>query len=370
MINMSDNTEIADVFHEENIWLRIYEKAAEPTTKETAQNAPKNAKRSKFAENKTMRVHFAPLQGYTDAIYRATHAEIWEGTDQYYTPFVRIEDGEIRKRDLRDLRAEINAPLKESGRLTVQLMAGNAEEVQQLTEVVAKEGYTHIDLNMGCPFPLLTKKHKGAGILPYPEEVAAQLHAIEAYPDLHFSLKMRLGLHDAQENEALLPLINDSPLEQVAVHARLGEQQYKGTTNQNAFDLFYEKCQKPLVYNGDLTTRQQALNMLQNHERLQGLMIGRGLLAQPWLAQEIQKGESVAKAEAEQKMYCFHELLYNRYQAHLEGGEHQLLDKMKTLWDYLLPDLEKKDLKKIVKSKDLDSYQANVGAALGKYFQG
>ena len=50
----------------------------------------------------TLPIHFAPLQGYTEAIYRQAHARIFGGVESYYTPFVRVEHGEIRKKDMRD----------------------------------------------------------------------------------------------------------------------------------------------------------------------------------------------------------------------------------------------------------------------------
>ena len=56
-----------------------------------------------------MYIAFAPLQGYTDAVYRRAHHECVGGVDEYYTPFVRIEKGEVRRKDLRDTDPEANA---------------------------------------------------------------------------------------------------------------------------------------------------------------------------------------------------------------------------------------------------------------------
>ena len=53
-------------------------------------------------------IHFAPLQGYTDAAYRQAHACIFGGIDTYYSPFVRVEHGEIRRKDIRDINPENN----------------------------------------------------------------------------------------------------------------------------------------------------------------------------------------------------------------------------------------------------------------------
>ena len=54
-------------------------------------------------------IHFAPLQGYTDAAFRRLHHELWGGITAYYTPFVRIEKGAFRRKDLADIAPAANA---------------------------------------------------------------------------------------------------------------------------------------------------------------------------------------------------------------------------------------------------------------------
>ena len=74
------------------------------------------------------------------------------------------------------------------------------------------------------------------------------------FPEIRFSVKMRLGGQDAEEWKALVPLLNRSCVTQVTLHPRIGKQQYKGTVDWEAFRAFYEACERPLVYNGDLLT--------------------------------------------------------------------------------------------------------------------
>ena len=56
----------------------------------------------------TLPIHFAPLQGYTEAIYRNAHDAFFGGVDTYYTPFVRLEKGNFRRRDVRGIEPENN----------------------------------------------------------------------------------------------------------------------------------------------------------------------------------------------------------------------------------------------------------------------
>ncbi len=85
-------------------------------------------------------------------------------------------------------------------------------------------------------------------------------------------------------------------------------------------------------------------------------MLGRGLLSFPWLAMEHVSGTSLTAGEKKEKLSAFHALLVAGYSSRLEGGEHQVLDKMKVIWDYLLPDAEKRLRKKVLKSSCLADY--------------
>lgn len=91
-----------------------------------------------------------------------------------------------------------------------------------------EKGYKEVDINMGCPFPMLAKRHNGSGILPFPEEVEKLLEITQRYPEISFSVKMRLGWENAEECLKLAPILNVYPLKHITMHPRLGKQQYKG----------------------------------------------------------------------------------------------------------------------------------------------
>ena len=125
-------------------------------------------------------------------------------------------------------------------------------------------------MNMGCPFPLIVRRGKGAGILSSPEKVEALLEMMKVFPEIRFSVKMRLGGQDAEEWKALVPLLNRSCVTQVTLHPRIGKQQYKGAVDREAFRAFYEACERPLVYNGDLLTVADIREVLEAFPRLKG----------------------------------------------------------------------------------------------------
>ena len=301
-------------------------------------------------------LYFAPLQGYTDAVYRCAHASLFGGVAAYYTPFVRIEKGDFRRKELRDIE-----PLHNVGVPTVpQVMASQPDELRRLVDQVAGYGYRRIDLNLGCPFPILARRHKGSGLLPYPDEVERLLRALEGYEGFTFSVKMRLGWESPEESLRLLPLFESSSVRQITLHARLGKQQYKGEPDREAFARFYEDCRLPLVYNGDLTTVADMEAMELQFPRLSGLMVGRGLLAAPWLAEAYAHDGALPPTRYE-RVARLHEQVWNHY-AEVSQGPHQLLARMASFWEYLLPDVDKRLRKRVLKAHSVEAYTEAVQA--------
>ncbi|WP_294627648.1 tRNA-dihydrouridine synthase family protein [uncultured Bacteroides sp.] len=305
---------------------------------------------------KVLPIHFAPLQGYTEAAYRNAHAASFGGVESYYTPFVRVEKESFRHKDVRDIEPQRN----HVAHLVPQLIAPTAEKAEAILALFIEKGYREADINLGCPFPLLARRHNGSGILPYPEEVKALLGLVEKYPQISFSIKMRLGWENAEECLRLAPAINSVPLRQVTVHPRLGKQQYKGKADLKGFAAFLEVCKHPIIYNGDINTPEDIRQIQERFSSLAGVMIGRGLLANPALAVEYTHGRALSPDEMAQKAASMHTYVYTAYAKQLEGGEGQLLNKMKTFWEYLLPNAEKKLLKAIHKSTSLNKYNEAV----------
>ena len=309
-------------------------------------------------------IHFAPLQGYTDAVYRRAHARIFGGIETYYSPFVRMEHGEIRRKDARDIEPDNNPDLH----LIPQLIAPDADKLEHIMSLFIEKGYQEADINLGCPFPMLARRHNGCGMLPYPEEVKALLsEAIDRHPDIRFSVKLRLGWEQAEECLALLPLFNELPLAHIILHPRLGKQQYKGEVDLEGSEAFYKECTHPLFYNGDLHTANDIRSITTRFPRLAGIVIGRGLLANPALALEYKQGTPISSDEMAKKVGQLHTEVFNAYQELLQGGEAQLLMKMKSFWEYLLPDGDRKARKTIHKTSKLANYQSAVSNLLGTY---
>jgi tRNA-dihydrouridine synthase len=226
-----------------------------------------------------------------------------------------------------------------------QVLVKSPEELKILIAPIAKAGYTKVDLNFGCPFPKVTQHGYGAGILPLPDAVKSVLSALSNYPQINFSVKMRIGLESADELPPLIPLLNNAPLRHIVVHPRLGKQQYNGDLDMETFRFFVQSSVHPVIYNGDIRTIEDAAPY-------RDVMIGRGLLANPLLALDIKEGTIDAQSRLTLLM-AFHKTLV----VELQDIE-QPLPKLKTVWDYFLPNAEPHLRKKLLKSRTMDDYLA------------
>ena len=291
-------------------------------------------------------IAFAPLQGYTDAVYRRAHHDCVGGVDEYYTPFVRLEKGEVRKKDLRD-----TDPANNRGVPAVpQVIAKDADEFARLCDALQGQEWKRIDLNMGCPFPMQVKAGRGSGLLQNPDRVEAIQQEMLRRPEVTFSVKMRMGQESMEEGLAIMPIVNAMPLLHVTLHPRLGRQQYKGAADRDAFCHFYESSRHPIVYNGDIVTKEEVYELQQRWPNLKGVMLGRGLLARPWMLSDNEPHEVIRN---------MHSIVY-RHATELLCGDSQILSRLHAFWEYL--DIPHKQKKAVMKATTLQRYREAVAA--------
>lgn len=291
-----------------------------------------------------MRIISSPLQGYTDSAWRVAHAVIFGGVDNYVAPFVRVERGEVRRRELLDINPERNPGID----LTPQILAAPPAEVEMMLSAVNELGYRHVSVNLGCPHPPLTRRHRGAGMLPFPDEVEQLFTTLAGHPEMTYSVKMRLGLDNELQWRAIMPLLPIINPTDVTIHFRTATQQYRGEALREMLPEVAGEIRYPLIYNGDVTTVDEIRQITEAVPSLSGVMIGRGLVANPAM---------IAPERATAENYRdFHYRLYDAYSQRLTGGDHQLLTKLQSLWEYLLPNADRRARKAIRKATNLDKY--------------
>ena len=302
-----------------------------------------------------MKIEIAPVQGHTDAAWRHFHKAVYGGGHTYYTPFIRLERGDFRKHDLSDYLSELNEGLE----VVAQVIFRDMEELLPLVEGLAERGARRIDLNTGCPFPLQTARGRGAAFVGNREEYARIPEIAERFPEVSFSVKMRLGLDDPEEWRGVISTLNDMNLDHVALHPRIGRQQYGGELDLDQMAAFISESRNPVVYNGLLNTPGDIRRMKERFPQAAGAMLARGVLGRPSLAAEFEEEKDWSREQRIEKMMIFHDSLVDHYSSRL-CGDHQLLSKIKPFWEYAEEEIGRKAWKAIRKASSISKYHSAV----------
>ena len=310
-----------------------------------------------------IKIYLAPLQGLTDWIFRESYTEHIGTFDKTFTPFIRMQGNEFyRPSQCNDLLPTHNLQQKP----VPQFLGNNTESFKRFEDLCLEHQYTEANINMGCPYPMVTGKHMGAGLLEHPAEVEALLEGIFAETKLKISVKCRLGMQNPAEFELLIPVLNAFPLEEIIIHPRIGKQQYKGEADIEAFARYAPQLRHPLCYNGDVRSVNDVKQIQTRVPQVDRIMIGRGVLENPFLLAEI-RGQELTQKEKISMLRKFHQALIEHSKEKYSGDLH-FLKRFEELWSYHAQGFENghKIYKLIKKCKTLAQYEGVIFKAINE----
>lgn len=304
-----------------------------------------------------LRLSLGPFQGITDAPFRNVFKKHFGGIDKFYTPFFTG----IQKDHAKNMQVEeIDPRCNDVETLTPQILSTDAEEMLRFASQCKALGYKEINLNMGCPFPRVANKKRGCGLLPYPEKIDALLGRVFEEIDLKFSVKCRLGYFSPDEIVPVIEVFNQYPLSELIIHPRIGKQLYKGDADVQRFVALIPAIKVPLVYNGDIVSVESFEKICEEVKPVNEFMLGRGLLANPFLAEDIRVMPQATLNRTDR----LHDYVNDLYEDRLRhaGGSPKVLGRMKELWSYLMHSFdEPQDIwRKIKKINALKEYEEAV----------
>ena len=300
----------------------------------------------------------SPLQGFTDFRFRNAFHHYFGGIDTFYAPYIRLNGKlKIKQSYQNDLQPENNSTLN----IIPQVMTNSAEEFLFVTEYVQSLGYKELNWNLGCPYPMVTKSGMGSGLICQPEKIDEILKRVHNETDITVSMKMRLGYENPNEIIESFKILDKYPLKNVAIHARLGKQLYKGGVDLDGFQKCIETTKHKLYYNGDITSVEAFKNRQERFPSVNHFMIGRGLIADPFLPQMIKNDTTVYPKDRWKTFKAFHDTIYADYDAYLQGPT-PIKMKMLGFWEYFSQSFSnpQKTYKKIKKAGNPHKYQAAV----------
>lgn len=304
----------------------------------------------------------SPLQGFTDFRFRNAFHAHFGGIDTFYAPYIRL-DGKllIKSSYKRDLQPENNNTLH----VIPQVMTNDADEFLFVVKYIQELGYTELNWNLGCPYPMVTKRGMGSGLIHQTEKIDHILKRVHNESDIVVSMKMRMGYEHPEEILDTFHVLEKYPIKNIAIHARIGKQLYKGGVNLEAFEQCIAHTPHKLYYNGDITSVETFRSMQERFPGIDHWMIGRGLIADPFLPQMIKNDTTIYPENRFEVFKSFHDTIYEQYDAFLQGPT-PIKMKMQGFWEFFsqaFPNPQK-TFKKIKKATNPKAYQQAVAEIL------
>ncbi|MEH6513134.1 tRNA-dihydrouridine synthase family protein [Maribacter arcticus] len=300
----------------------------------------------------------SPLQGFTDFRFRNAFHHYFGGIDTFYAPYIRLNGKMVIKNSYqKDLQPENNKTLE----VIPQVMTGDADEFLFVIKYIQSLGYKELNWNLGCPYPMVTKQGMGSGLICNPEKIDHILKRAHEETDVVVSMKMRMGYENAEEILEVFPILDSYPLKNIAIHARIGKQLYKGGVDLEAFQRCVESTKHKLYYNGDITTVAKFTEMQERFPTIDHFMMGRGLIADPFLPSMIKNNTTEYPKDRWKIFSEFHDTIYQQYDEALSGPT-PIKMKMQGFWEYFSQSTSNphKAFKKIKKANNPRAYQQAV----------
>lgn len=234
----------------------------------------------------------APMQGLTELLFRSAYEKVFPGMIDYsISPFLSLTHGNLKDADKKIIDVD---PILNQGSIPVvpQILGKEIPEFIELANRLHEVGYKEVNWNIGCPVRRVTHKHRGSGILPFPQEIEEILSGVVPNIKPSLSIKMRLGFKSKDEIFDIIPILNRYPLSSVTIHPRIGMQQYTGHPDIDTFEKALPLIRHKVIYNGDIVSMREYRMLKARFPGLDDIMIGRGVLYNPTLPVQIKLHES------------------------------------------------------------------------------
>lgn len=227
----------------------------------------------------------APLQGLTGRVFRNAFFGSFGGVSAAVTPFISTPPKfSLSKTDKKELA------VLEDCHIVPQVLSNSSDDILKCAEILAAYGYSEVNLNLGCPVNKIVSKRRGSALLVFPDELDRLFDKVFSSIKIGFSIKMRVGFDSDDEFLKLLPIISKYPFSSVAIHPRLRSQLYEGDVRFDLFNVAADVLSCPVIYNGSIDSFK-SFNDISNKVSTDYFMLGRGLLKNPMLCEELLNGK-------------------------------------------------------------------------------
>jgi tRNA-dihydrouridine synthase B len=300
----------------------------------------------------------SPLQGFTDFRFRNAFHKHFGGIDTFYSPYIKLNGKLVVKGSYeRDILPENNSSLV----VIPQIITNDAEEFLFVAKYVQQFGYKELNWNLGCPYPMVAKCGMGSGLIKNTDQIEHILKRVHNETDIIVSMKMRMGYENPTEILDVFPILEQYPIKNITIHARIGKQLYKGGVDLDSFQKCLDTSKQKIYYNGDITSVTKFKELQERFPSIDHWMIGRGLIADPFLPSMIKNNTTEYPKNRFEIFEAFHDEIYREYDAYLQGPT-PIRMKMLGFWEYFSESFSnpQKTFKKIKKAGNSKNYEAAV----------
>lgn len=286
---------------------------------------------------------FAPMEGVTDAYFRKTVQDLYPAWDYLATDFLRIPSAghyptkHLVKHFGVDL---INNPIHKNKTL-YQILATENSHIENVLEHLTELEFKHVDLNLGCPSKTVCKRHGGSFLLSDLKMLKNIIARIRKSYPYFFSAKIRVGFKDDNLFLDIIKLLEDEGVEAITIHGRTREQLYKGIANWSYIAEAKKNSSVPIIGNGDIWNTND-INSIFEQTNCDAVMIARGALKKPWLAQEYYESDTLNTVHEIQKFFQY----YDQVLASYNIPDHFRHKRFKGLTRYMFDELKNAEMTK------------------------
>ncbi len=223
----------------------------------------------------------APMQDVTDWAFWKLIAG-YGGPDLYFTEYFRVTKGYRLQRSI--LRSIIENP---TGRPAIAQIIGNDPVwMVKCAQQLEKYPVAGVDLNLGCPAPVVYRKCAGGGLLREPDRINDLLGVLRAGISGPFTVKTRIGFLEPAEFDRLLDVFSSHRIDLLTVHGRTVSEKYGPHVHLDRIAQAVRRMPFPVIANGNVDSVAGARRIMEI-TGAKGLMIGRGAIRNPWIFQQI-----------------------------------------------------------------------------------
>ena len=231
------------------------------------------------------RFFLAPMAGYTDYVFRRLCRRF--GAGLLTTELVSAAAlARMIKKTYRYMEHK-----EDEHPISLQIFGNNEDDFKKAIELTDLNGFSFIDINMGCPTKKVVKNNGGAGLLTDIDKMISILNSVKIVSPLPVSVKIRLGFKRGEggETERALALKENGACF-LTLHGRYASDLYRGNADWEKIGKIKEALGENyiLIGNGDIKSKEDAEKVFENY-KVDGIMIGRAAIGNPWIFSELNK---------------------------------------------------------------------------------